>query len=930
MLASLAGGASCGPSNPLQQLSKTYTADRGAQQDHFAGSQAGPSGQHSFRAQASTNSADPAAQQFFQQQQQQQHSGQSFNLSPLHHALPSTSTGPSSSTAPPPPAWAQAFAAQAPVMSGAAEQEMFARAFGGGGAHSTTKAAPAWVGDFHASTTNAAAAGPRAMTPAAAQQLHASSHQQQQGLSRLQGQGFAMQPPPAGLMVNYLRGHQQQESLAGAGGMQMMVTPESMAAARESEGKADWDAAFETRQADAALPVDAVITDRILPALNETDFSSHVHETRPLTPPLRAHSPVADSQAAKDALAQTAANLLATVRSAEEQRLRAETGSTEETTVGNKFAQSEFMQLMRQLRDGQVAVEGDKVVEQSTSSSSVSASKGKARADGWASDFVATTVARGAELHQAFDREEEGRVNSMASAAAAAPILQPGQSVASHAHEQHTWARDQAESARLVRELQEGFQAMHGLWNDEDRARAARERAASNKGKGKEREPFIFQGDGGNLVDSDHEQQDTSTHVPLAQASWEEDFDDPSMIVGGHALGGGIARRPSVGRMSAQQMEWDMLQRDWDEMDATATGLKPRNQVEATGHGYSFAQNNPYATLEASTTRHHAPHHVEQQQYRDDVLGTDDLSAALTERHDSLLQREAEVLREPHSASAWLSLGLKQQQNEREELAIAALRRAAELDPFVADGAAHLALSVSYTNEGRRTDAYEHLNKWVDAIAQDRTYANEIAQYRNLFGNALPNSIQDRQTYLSNMLIRLAQSRAETRAGADGIDADVQVALGVLFNSSEEYEKASDCFEAALSVRPDDPLLFNRLGATYANSGKTEAAMQYYHAALDLDPGYVRARYNLAVACMNVGKHEDAVRHLLTSLSIQEADSELDSMQQGPPPSAESGHVSHALWDMLHVSLLQMHRSDIAPLAAAHDLRALLQAFSSE
>lgn len=32
MLASLAGGASCGPSNPLQQLSKTYTADRGAQQ----------------------------------------------------------------------------------------------------------------------------------------------------------------------------------------------------------------------------------------------------------------------------------------------------------------------------------------------------------------------------------------------------------------------------------------------------------------------------------------------------------------------------------------------------------------------------------------------------------------------------------------------------------------------------------------------------------------------------------------------------------------------------------------------------------------------------------------------------------------------------------------------------------------------------------
>lgn len=559
----------------------------------------------------------------------------------------------------------------------------------------------------------------------------------------------------------------------------------------------DWDHAFETRQADAQAPAD-LISDRILPATamtNQTDFSSHLHETRPLTPPLRAHSPVADDQAARDALAQTAANLLSTVRSAEEQRLRSNAAEQTPTQVGDKFAQSSFMHLMRQLRDGQVAVEGDKVVEQSSASSSSSTlNKGKARADGWASDFAATTTTnRQAELHQAFDREEEGRVNS-----ATAPVLRPGQTVASHAHEQHAWAHDQAESARLVRELQEGFQAMHGLWDDEDRARAARERSADIKGKGKEREPFVFQGDGGNLVDdSDHEE--TTTQVPLAQASWEEDFDDPSMIVGGHALGGGIARRPSVGRMSAQQMEWDMLQRDWDEMDATATGFRPANQVEATGHGYAFAQNNPYAHAAgqpAATTHHHHAHHV----------ATDDLSAALTERHESLLQREAEVLREPHNASAWLSLGLKQQQNEREELAIAALRRATELDPFVADGAAHLALAVSYTNEGRRTDAYEHLNQWVDAIAREQGsyYANEIAQYRNLFGAALPNSIQDRQVYLSNMLIRLAQSRAErSQGGAEGVDADVQVALGVLFNSSEEYEKASDCFEAALSVRPD-------------------------------------------------------------------------------------------------------------------------------
>ncbi|GAA6025737.1 hypothetical protein JCM8202_005254 [Rhodotorula sphaerocarpa] len=925
MLASLAGGASCGPSNPLQQLSKSYAADRGAQQDHYAAPQAGPPGQSAFRNSASRpDTTDPAAQQFFQHQPglapSAASSHQPFNLAPLGHALPQA--GPST------PAWAHAFVSQQhqPTSgASAAEQERFARAFNRPGPSAASPLqrpdAPAWVGDFHAhaqgSAQQRADLAPSSSSHATAPTQYHPAHQQN-ALSRLQGQGFGTAP-----MVNYLR---------DAGPAPSMSTHVGPATAREHEGKAEWDQAFLARESDSTpdLVTDASGT--------TTDFSSHLHETRPLTPPLRAHSPgLENDTAARDALARTAANLLSTVRSAEEQRLRGlnnaastltEAIDTDADAVGAKFAQSSFMQLMRQLRDGQVAVEGDQVVDvPAGAATSTAAGKGKARADGWTSDFAATSSSSAA-LHEAFDREEEGRANP-----AAPPVLRPGQSVESHAHEQHAWARDQA----VVRELEEGYQMMHGLWDDEDRERAARERS---RAKGKERAPFVFQGDGGNLIDSDGEPAaaaEAATRVPLAQSSWEEDFDDPSMIVGGHALGGGIARRPDPSQFSAQQREWDALQHDWDTWDATATGFRNQDQeVErlletgAVGHGYAFAQNNPFAMAAAaaaqaassSTTRQHA-HHSQ--------AGFDDLTAALSERHESLLQREADVLREPTNASAWLSLGLKQQQNEREELAIAALRRATELDPLVSDGAAHLALAVSYTNEGRRTDAYEQLNRWVDAVAEsDRVYGNEIEQYRNLFGARLPGSISERQVYLSNLLIRLAQSRAEHGQGADGVDADVQVALGVLFNSSEEYEKASDCFEAALSVRPDDPLLFNRLGATYANSGNTDAAMQYYLAALDRDPGYVRARYNLAVASMNIGKHEDAVHHLLTSLSIQEADTELDHLQQGPPPSVESGHVSHALWDMLHVSLLQMHRSDLAPLAAAHDLRALLTAFTKE
>lgn len=152
-----------------------------------------------------------------------------------------------------------------------------------------------------------------------------------------------------------------------------------------------------------------------------------------------------------------------------------------------------------------------------------------------------------------------------------------------------------------------------------------------------------------------------------------------------------------------------------------------------------------------------------------------------------MLELEAAVQADPTDHHAWYALGLKQQENERESAAILALAKVVQLDPDYRP--AYLALAVSYTNEGEHEAANRVIAKWID-LAPD---ANQIsAGAAGATGNW-----QDDQKVLVDRLIGLA------RMSPDEVDPDVQVALGALFNSSEQYDKAEDCFHAALAARPD-------------------------------------------------------------------------------------------------------------------------------
>jgi peroxin-5 len=144
----------------------------------------------------------------------------------------------------------------------------------------------------------------------------------------------------------------------------------------------------------------------------------------------------------------------------------------------------------------------------------------------------------------------------------------------------------------------------------------------------------------------------------------------------------------------------------------------------------------------------------------------------------------------------------------------------------------------------------------------------------------------------------------------------VQVALAVLLNTTEDYAKAVDCFLTALAIRPDDSLLYNRVGATMANNGQAADALEYYLRALDLNPAYIRARFNLGISCINLQRYDEAASHILDALVLQDS----DGVEDGTGMNDSRGVTSSTLWESLKTTCLHLQRADLASMCDRRDL----------
>ncbi|XP_013146320.1 PREDICTED: peroxisomal targeting signal 1 receptor [Papilio polytes] len=215
---------------------------------------------------------------------------------------------------------------------------------------------------------------------------------------------------------------------------------------------------------------------------------------------------------------------------------------------------------------------------------------------------------------------------------------------------------------------------------------------------------------------------------------------------------------------------------------------------------------------------------------------------------------EAAVQQQPDSAEAWFYLGTTQAENEQDPLAITALKKSLSIDPRQLE--AYITLAAAYTNEDMPKFAFIALSNWLNASPKYSDLLPRDVEIQNL-------DLKELENHVKSLYLRAAQMNPSE------IDPDVQNALGVIFNISQEYDKAVDCFQTALMVSNENAKLWNRLGATLANSNRSEEAVNAYHEALNLEPGFIRARYNVGVTCMNLGAHKQAAEHFLVALNQQ-------------------------------------------------------------
>ncbi|WWC85554.1 uncharacterized protein L201_000418 [Kwoniella dendrophila CBS 6074] len=333
--------------------------------------------------------------------------------------------------------------------------------------------------------------------------------------------------------------------------------------------------------------------------------------------------------------------------------------------------------------------------------------------------------------------------------------------------------------------------------------------------------------------------------------------------------------------------------------DVNAFNAFQRDDGIPLTRGYEHATENIHDTSELAALWAEANHIV---------LGGGSLTQAGL-MLESFIQRSTALDRQSLNVSAteaWSLLGRVHAMDEKEEQALRAFEqgRKALVEEGVAGregiaGEMLTNLAISYVNESLDLAALTILHQYLSLVHP--TYAGQApskqsASETNTSPWALHQSMAER-------FLNLAREQWQNN---QSVDPDVQVGLGTLYYMMDNYEEARGCWTNALGEKPDDYLLWNRLGATLANGGNSEEAVDAYRRALELKPTFTRAVYNLGVACLNIGVYKESAEHLLAALSLHSNQSQADN------DSTLASSDSYSIWSTLRRALVALNMNQLA------------------
>ncbi|XP_055621818.1 peroxisomal targeting signal 1 receptor [Toxorhynchites rutilus septentrionalis] len=344
---------------------------------------------------------------------------------------------------------------------------------------------------------------------------------------------------------------------------------------------------------------------------------------------------------------------------------------------------------------------------------------------------------------------------------------------------------------------------------------------------------------------------------------------------------------------------WERLQDEWrtiSENESQHPWLSEFSEFYDPYKEYKFDEENPMANVENAFEKGKT------------FLSKGDIPSAV-------LCFEAAVKQDPENPEIWELLGFSQAENEKDPNAIAALNKALSFNPN--NMPVLMALAVSYTNESMQNQALKMLVKWMkcnpkyEALVPAQMLQSQSSPLASsLLGSPSLQEVQD-------LFIKAVQ-KSPTE-----IDADIQEALGVLFNLSSEYDKAVDCFRAAVQVRPNNSKTWNRLGASLANGNRSVEAVEAYQRALAIQPGFIRARYNVGIICINLKAYKEAAEHLLLALNHQAS----SIARAGINVSSPANQMSSTIWITLRMVMSLMGRQDLQQAIDNRDLEILNREF---